>query len=97
LADEEAAAAPDLAWLLAPVAPREVRVYVAVGDGVEVTPETRDKLDQLIADLEHDEVSLYDEGCKTFACGIHEGCMPQWNVPCFSFMHCTIIGTPEAR
>ena len=63
-------------WLLAPLQPKDVRIFVAVADDAALTPALRTALEHLAAALqaEEPEVQGYDCGCQGgFTCGTHSG------------------------
>ena len=62
-------------WLLAPLQPKEARIFVAISDDAELSPAMRSALEQLAAAMQSDEseVQGYDcagqfSSCSTYNC-----------------------------
>jgi hypothetical protein len=72
-------------WLRQP-GPGEARFHVAIGPGVELTPEVREALEALTSALQQDEV----EGYARKPCPELGGCTPYSSVPCFAYAPCRI-------
>ena len=85
----------DGSWLLEPLGPGEVRVHVSVGDDVELTPEFRATLDELLAQLQSSDVAGFGmctslDSCTNYTCVNLGDCQPLTNKPCFADMHCKV-------
>ncbi len=53
-------------WLLQPPRPGEVHIHVAVGEEIEVSPEVRERIEELMASLVQSEVSGFAVKCPMF-------------------------------
>jgi hypothetical protein len=54
-------------WLVEPLQPQDVRIFVAVGDEAELTPPLRAALEQLAAAMQQDE-AVQGYACPNFEC-----------------------------
>ena len=88
---------PDDEWLLRPVAPKEVRIVVDLGEGAGVSSELRDALDTLVNELHASEVAGFAEPapcpdlaeCGGYKCRLGR-CLPQYRFPCAWKEMCTV-------
>jgi len=87
-------------WLLQPPGPNEIQFQIAVGDGVEVSDDVRQALEDLMSKLQFDDVEGFgiscEPRCRTLAnCGT-KTCKPLNNCteltvkPCLADMRCII-------
>jgi hypothetical protein len=87
-------------WLLKPPGEQEVQVRIAIGPGIEVTPEIRDALEQLLSALQDSEVEGYRKcnpkcpslnDCTDYGCARLYNCTPLVATPlCAVDMQCFI-------
>jgi hypothetical protein len=94
----------DLRWLLEPPAPGSIKLYIAVGEGTELTPEGREAIDNLMRMLQADDTQGFAAGPRLtmsagcdINCGILSRCNPEYQTPCFSKDVCNIIPCPDYR
>lgn len=88
---DETGGAREPDWLIQPPSPGEVRLYIAIDEGAEISPEARAALDQLVELLQKEEVEGYATGtlvkkpaCPTrYSCGSDGSCRPLVIQPCF--------------
>lgn len=83
-------------WLAEPPAPGEVRLLFDAGDEVELTPEARQALDDLVTALNGADVEGFTmrkcpalDACSDFSCGSYYGCAIT-RKPCAWLVECTI-------
>jgi hypothetical protein len=85
-------------WLLEPPSAGQVHIRVAVGEGVELTPEVREALEQLARALGEDDVQGFllsafacDAVCEGLVnCVPRDKCNPQYYGPCAWLISCRV-------
>jgi hypothetical protein len=92
----------DLRWLLEPPAPGAIKLYIAVGEGTELTPEARDAIETLTRMLEEQDTQGFAAGPRLTAAGscsinclILARCNPEYQTPCAMKDVCNIIPCPD--
>jgi hypothetical protein len=94
---EESDGASSTQWLVEPPGAGEVFLYVAAGEGVEVTDAARDALNALMTELQRSEVEGFAgepacpqfDICFPYNCTL-ANCQPQFHQPCFIDAGCRI-------
>jgi hypothetical protein len=93
----------DYTWLLSPPGADEVQLYLAVGDGYEMTAEVREAIDRLLATLQEEDVVGYRkcspkcpelDDCSAFSCrplnNCGDLCSSLAGIPCAVNVNCVI-------
>ena len=83
-------------WLLAPPAPGEAHVHIAVDEAAALTPELREAIEGVMRALQSEEVEGYarpgPQPCTSLQnCTPHETCRPLTVAPCAMLMSCRIV------
>jgi hypothetical protein len=79
-----------------------VQFHIAIGEGVEVTPEIRDAIERLLSQLQEPDVEGFRKcdpkcpslgGCGEYICGRLHNCQPLTQTPqCAVHYQCAIAG-----
>jgi hypothetical protein len=82
-------------WILEPPGEGEVQLHIALGDGIELTPEIRAAIDNLVESLQQVDVAGYAKcnpkcpslaGCSQYGCSKLYGCKPLISSDCLAFV-----------
>ena len=90
-------------WLLEPPEPGEIKINIAIGDDVELSPETRQELESLMRTIDEAEVAGFaagtDSGCPSlddcswYSCSLRR-CVPLTRAPCAWNVECKVKPRP---
>jgi hypothetical protein len=97
----------DVQWLIEPAATGDLKFHIAIGEGVEVTPEIRQAIERLMTALQGTDTQGYaaspscipDLSCGPYSSGCRprQNCMPLTQHPCAAEVSCRIKVVPMAR
>lgn len=92
----------EMRWLLEPPAPGTINLYIAVGEGTELTPEVREAVENLMRALQEAEVRGQEMGGRPtragecgWNCVILGRCAPEYTTPCANKDVCHIVPCPQ--